>query len=74
MYEEFVNFVVLKNVKMSNLTVGPKNECKILMNLISFDPRKLGTSRKLEALTVYLETKMQKLRFKPYIKNLKCTY
>ena len=24
MYEEFVNFVVLKNVKMSNLTVGPK--------------------------------------------------
>ena len=29
-----------------------KNECKILINLILFDPPKLGTPLKLEALTV----------------------
>ena len=29
-----------------------KNECKILMNLILFDPPKLGTPPKLVALTV----------------------
>ena len=31
-----------------------KNECKVLMNLIIFDPLKLGTPPMLEALTVYL--------------------
>ena len=29
-----------------------KNECKIQMNLILFDPPKLGTPPKLEALTI----------------------
>ena len=35
-----------------DLPVCPKNECKILMNVIIFDPLKLGTEPLLDDMTV----------------------
>ena len=38
-----------------DVTVCPKNECKILLNLISFGPQKLGKEPMLDVMTVNLK-------------------
>ena len=45
----FLDKLSFERFKSNSLS---KNECKIQMNLILFDPPKLGTPPKFEALTV----------------------